>query len=50
MDKILITGYTHRGTTMLMQLLRSHSQVEWIEMEEGYIDYDKIIEKVKVLL
>ena len=41
MNKILITGFKHSGTTMLMQLLRNHPQVGWIEMEEGYIEYDK---------
>lgn len=41
MDKILITGFKHSGTTMLMNLLRAHPQVGWIEMEEGYIEYDK---------
>lgn len=41
MVKLLITGFKHSGTTMLMQLLRSHPQVGWIEMEEGYIEYDK---------
>ena len=41
MNKLLITGYKHSGTTMLMQLLRSHPQVGWIEFEEGYIEYDK---------
>lgn len=41
MNKILITGYKHSGTTMLMQLLRNHPQVGWIEMEEAYIEYNK---------
>jgi len=41
MTKILITGFRHSGTTMLMQLLRAHPQVGWIEFEEGYIEYDK---------
>lgn len=41
MTKILITGYRHSGTTMLMQLLRSHPQVGWIEFEESYIEFDK---------
>jgi hypothetical protein len=41
MVKILITGYKHSGTTMLMQLLRRHPQVGWIEMEESYIEHDK---------
>lgn len=41
MVKILIVGYEHSGTTMLMQLLRSHPQVGWIEAEEGYIEYNK---------
>lgn len=41
MVKILITGYQHSGTTMLMQLLRNHPQVGWIENEENYITYDK---------
>jgi len=41
MVKILITGVKHSGTTMLMQLLRAHPQVGWIESEEGYIAYDK---------
>ena len=39
MNKILITGFRHSGTTMLMQLLRAHPQVGWIEMEEGYVEY-----------
>lgn len=41
MTKILITGFRHSGTTMLMQLLRNHPQVGWIEMEESYIEFDK---------
>jgi len=41
MVKILITGFKHSGTTMLMQLLRNHPQVGWIEMEEAYIEYNK---------
>jgi len=41
MVKILITGFRHSGTTMLMSLVRAHPQVGWIEFEESYIDYDK---------
>lgn len=41
MNKIFITGFQHSGTTMLMGLLRNHPRVGWIEMEEGYIEYDK---------
>jgi hypothetical protein len=41
MNKILITGFKHSGTTMLLGLLRNHPQVGWIEMEESYIEYDK---------
>lgn len=41
MRKILITGFKHSGTTMLMQLLKAHPQVGWIEFEEGYIEFDK---------
>jgi hypothetical protein len=41
MTKILITGFRHSGTTLLLQLLRSHPQVGWIEFEEGYIEFDK---------
>jgi hypothetical protein len=41
MTKVLITGYKHSGTTMLMSLLRSHPQVGWIEFEESYIEFDK---------
>jgi len=41
MNKILITGFKHSGTTMLMGLLRNHPQVGWIEMEESFIEYDK---------
>jgi len=41
MTKILIIGFRHSGTTMLMQLLRSHPQVGWIEFEESYIEFDK---------
>jgi len=41
MVKIFITGFRHSGTTMLMQLLRSHPQVGWIEMEEGFIEFDE---------
>jgi hypothetical protein len=39
--KILITGFRHSGTTMLLSLLRNHPQVGWIEMEEGYIEFNK---------
>jgi hypothetical protein len=39
--KIFITGFRHSGTSMLMQLIRAHPQVGWIEDEEGYIEYDK---------
>lgn len=41
MTKILITGFEHSGTTMLLQLLRSHPQVGWIENEEGYIELNQ---------
>ena len=41
MIKIFITGFRHSGTTMLMQLLRAHPQVGWIEFEESYIEFDK---------
>lgn len=41
MVKIFVTGYRHSGTTMLMNLLRTHPQVGWIEMEESYIEFDK---------
>ena len=38
MTKILIIGFKHSGTTMLMQLLRAHPQVGWIEFEESLIE------------
>jgi hypothetical protein len=41
MVKILITGFRHSGTTMLMSLIRAHPQVGWIEFEESLIAYDK---------
>ncbi len=41
MIKIFITGFRHSGTTMLMQLLKAHPQVGWIEFEESYIEFDK---------
>jgi len=41
MTKILIIGFRHSGTTMLMQLLKAHPQVGWIEFEESYIEFDK---------
>lgn len=41
MVKILITGFRHSGTTMLMTLLRNHPQVGWIEFEESFIEFDK---------
>ena len=41
MRKVLITGFRHSGTTMLMQLVRAHPRVGWIEMEEGYIEYSQ---------
>jgi hypothetical protein len=41
MVKILITGFRHSGTTMLMALIRAHPQVGWIEFEESYIEFDK---------
>jgi len=41
MIRIFITGFRHSGTTMLMQLLRAHPQVGWIEFEEGYIEFDE---------
>jgi hypothetical protein len=41
MKKIFITGFQHSGTTMLMGLLRNHPKVGWIELEKGYIEYDK---------
>jgi hypothetical protein len=41
MNKILITGFQHSGTTMLMGLLRNHPQVGWIELEKGYIEYNE---------
>lgn len=41
MNKILITGFKHSGTTMLMALLRNHPQVGWIELETRYVEVDK---------
>lgn len=41
MIKILITGFRHSGTTMLMQLLKAHPQIGWIEFEEGFIEFGK---------
>jgi hypothetical protein len=41
MVKLLITGFMHSGTTMLMHLVRAHPQVGWIEFEENFIEYDK---------
>ena len=41
MTKILITGFKHSGTTLLMQLIRAHPQVGWIEFEKSYIEFDK---------
>lgn len=49
MVKVLITGFRHSGTTMLMQLLRSHPQVGWIEFEESYIEFNKPREWVLML-
>jgi len=39
MVKVLITGFKHSGTTMLMNLLNAHPQVCKIEFEEGYIEF-----------
>ena len=41
MVKIFIVGFRHSGTTMLMQLVKAHPQVGFIENEEGFIDFDK---------
>jgi len=41
MNKILITGFRHSGTTMTMQLIEAHPQVGCIENEESYIEFDK---------
>jgi len=41
MIKLLITGFQHSGTTLLMQLIKAHPQVGYIENEECYIEYDK---------
>jgi hypothetical protein len=41
MTKILITGFMHSGTTLLLQLINSHSEVGWIQFEDGYIEFDK---------
>jgi len=41
MNKILITGFQHSGTTLLQQLINCHPEVGWIESEEGYIEFDK---------
>ena len=41
MNKILITGFKHSGTTLMQQLINSHPEVGWIESEEGYIEFDK---------
>lgn len=49
MVKILLTGFRHSGTTMLMQLLRAHPQVGWIEFEESYIDMGKTKEWVLMM-
>lgn len=40
MVKLLITGFKHSGTTMMMQLLNAHPQVARIENEKGFIQYD----------
>lgn len=39
MVKLLITGYMHSGTTMLMSLINAHPQVGCIEFEQGYVEY-----------
>lgn len=41
MVKIFVTGFRHSGTTLLMQLLRAHPQIGWIEFEESYIEFGK---------
>lgn len=41
MIKVLITGFKHSGTTMLMNLVNTHPQVGWIENEKSYIEFDK---------
>jgi hypothetical protein len=41
MTKVLIIGFRHSGTTMLMQLIRAHPQVGWIEDEESFIEFNK---------
>jgi len=39
MVKVLVTGFKHSGTTMLMRLLNAHPQVCKIEFETGYIEF-----------
>ena len=49
MTKILITGFRHSGTTLLMQLIMHHPQVGGIENEEGYIEFPKPKEWVEMM-
>jgi hypothetical protein len=41
MIKVLVTGFKHSGTTMMMTLLNAHPQVGRIENEKGYIEFDQ---------
>ena len=46
MNKVLITGFKHSGTTLLHQLIAAHPQVGHIENEKNLITYDKPTEWV----
>jgi hypothetical protein len=46
MNKVLITGFKHSGTTLLHQLIDAHPQVGHIENEKNLITYDKPVEWV----
>jgi hypothetical protein len=46
MNKVLITGFKHSGTTLLHQLIDAHPQVGHIENEKNFITYDKPVEWV----
>lgn len=50
MVKVLVTGFKHSGTTMMMNLLNTHPQVAMIENEKAYIEYNKSKQWVAMMI
>jgi len=47
MNKILIIGYQHSGTTLLSQLFQAHPQVSRLYNEAGLVEFNKPMEEME---